>query len=174
MLKQRFPKYMPRCVLKSIHRRLIKFGHRYANTFVLLLVFLFFSYKTDDELQITGEEQLDSMKSHKQEAHHTEVVTFIDGNVEFDSSVPPTGGISGKIKINITKPLPVIAPKENTNKELSSELEKTAESIDPSQPLPPGEEPIQLNLKPALQGVKLKKIPPVKKGTELTGLCSIM
>ncbi|KAK9738323.1 CID domain [Popillia japonica] len=128
----------------------------------------------DDELQITGEEQLDSMKSHKQEAHHTEVVTFIDGNVEFDSSVPPTGGISGKIKINITKPLPVIAPKENTNKELSSELEKTAESIDPSQPLPPGEEPIQLNLKPALQGVKLKKIPPVKKGTELTGLCSIM
>ncbi|GJQ65408.1 hypothetical protein Trydic_g7518 [Trypoxylus dichotomus] len=126
----------------------------------------------DDELQITGEEQLEDMKM--QEAPHTEVVTFIDGNVEFDSSVPPTSSISGKIKINITKPLPVIAPKENNNKELNSEVEKTAESIDPSQPLPPGEEPIQLNLKPALQGIKLRKLPLTKKGTELTGLCSIM
>lgn len=145
----------------------------FSNVFFLLFVFL-----KDDELQITGEDHLGEERKESVvsnlEAPHTEVVTFIDGNVEFDSSVPPTGGISGKIKINITKPLPVIAPKESNNKELSSEKEKTAESIDPSQPLPPGEEPIQLNLKPSLQGVKLKKIPPVKKGTELTGLCSIM
>nr|XP_022903618.1 uncharacterized protein LOC111415946 isoform X2 [Onthophagus taurus] len=110
------------------------------------------------------------------DAHPTDLVTHMDGNVEFfDSNVQPTTGISGKIKINITKPLPVIAPKESsTNKELSSEIEKGGESIDPSQPLPPGEEPVQLNVKPALRGINLKKMAPVKKGAELSGLCSIM
>lgn len=43
--------------------------------------------------------------------------------------------------------------------------------VDPSQPLPPGEEP---PLKPALRGLSLRRQPPVHAGTELTGLCSIM
>lgn len=104
---------------------------------------------------------------------HTEVVSTIDGNVEFESGLPPSNnmsGISGKIKINITKPIPAIVPKE---KDLTSE-EKKNDEIDPSQPLPPGEEPVQLNLKQALKGIELKKQPVVKKGSELTGLCSIM
>ena len=108
----------------------------------------------------------------------TEVVALIDGNVEFESStVTLASSLSGKIKINISKPLPVIPPRENKDVSSSSntsEIEKSTDSIDPSQPLPPGEEHIQLNLKPALQGVKLKNSNPVKRGAELSGLCSIM
>ncbi|XP_018565201.1 uncharacterized protein LOC108906445 isoform X2 [Anoplophora glabripennis] len=107
---------------------------------------------------------------------HSEVITSIDGNMEIVSSTPsavPTSGMSGnKIKINISKPLPVIPAKEKDNK---SESEfPTATYIDPSEPFPPGEEPEPVSIKPALQGVKLKKLPAVKRGTELSGLCSIM
>lgn len=107
---------------------------------------------------------------------HPEVITSIDGNMEIVSSTPsavPTSGISGnKIKINISKPLPVIAPKEKDNKSVSEF--PTPTYIDPSEPFPPGEEPEPIALKPALQGVKLKKLPPVQRGTELSGLCAIM
>ncbi|KAF5294521.1 hypothetical protein FQA39_LY13375 [Lamprigera yunnana] len=103
---------------------------------------------------------------------HIEVVSSIDGNVEFDSGPPATTtGISGKIKINITKPIPAVVPKES--KDIIEEELKN-DFIDPSQPLPPGEEPVQLNVKPDLKGLELKRQPMVKKGSELTGLCSIM
>ncbi|KAF2885051.1 hypothetical protein ILUMI_21106 [Ignelater luminosus] len=102
---------------------------------------------------------------------HIEVVSSIDGNVELDSGVPTSSGISNKIKINITKPLPTVVPKES--RDIISEELKT-DCIDPSQPLPPGEEPVQLHVKPALKGLELKRQPTVKKGSELTGLCSIM
>ena len=123
-----------------------------------------------------------------------ELVATIDGNVAHNAAPHAVGGsgvaavgacpavvggVGGRIKINISKPLPVIAPKEN--KDLSSvdvdhtnNSGKGDQSVDPSQPLPPGEEPVQLKLKPALQGTKLKKLPPVHKDSELTGLCSIM
>lgn len=106
---------------------------------------------------------------------HTDVHISIDGNVEFDSSTVTTATptFGGKIKINISKPLPIVQPKET--KEVSVESELSMDTfIDPSQPLPPGEEPVQLNVKPALQGLELKRLPPVEKGKELTGLCSIM
>ncbi|XP_044747755.1 uncharacterized protein LOC123308987 isoform X2 [Coccinella septempunctata] len=103
-------------------------------------------------------------------------VPSMDGNLEMDSSAPTpvVSNVCGKIKINIHKPLPVIPPKTN-NKDLPSESDTLPESvIDPSQPLPPGEEPILLKLKPALQGVELKKMPKVQKGSELSGMCTIM
>lgn len=108
-------------------------------------------------------------------SNHAEVMS-IDGNIELVSTTPssvPASGISGnKIKINISKPLPVIPTKEKDNK---SENEFPAATyIDPFEPFPPGEEPEPVYIKPALQGVKLKKLPPVKRGTELSGLCSIM
>lgn len=109
------------------------------------------------------------------DAPHTEVVATIDGNVEFESGVTHSSGISGKIKINITKPLPVINPHKETNKDLVCDnVENDKESIDPSQPLPPGEEPVQLYIKPSLKDINLKKLPPVKRGSELTGLCALM
>lgn len=106
---------------------------------------------------------------------HTDVHISIDGNVEFDTgtvttAAPPFGG---KIKINISKPLPLLPHKETKELPIESDL-ITDTFIDPSQPLPPGEEPVQLNVKPALQGVELKRLPPIEKGKELTGLCSIM
>lgn len=106
---------------------------------------------------------------------HAELVSSIDGNVELDTGAAPApNAIAGKIKINISKPIAVVPPKESV-KEPSAESDLSSETfIDPSQPLPPGEEPVQLNVKPALKGVELKKLPVVKKGAELTGLCSIM
>lgn len=109
-------------------------------------------------------------------AVHSELVPSIDGNIELVSSVPSvtTSGISAnKIKINISKPLPVI----NTNKDKETIVEGQFPSetyIDPSEPFPPGEEPVPVSLKPALRGVNFKKLPAVKRGSELTGLCSIM
>lgn len=107
---------------------------------------------------------------------HMELVTSIDGNMELVSSAPSsvaTSGVSAnRIKINISKPLPVIANKEKESAPDSGFPSETY--IDPSEPFPPGEEPEPIQLKPALKGVNLKKLPPVQRGAELTGLCSIM
>lgn len=133
---------------------------RYVNIFAIL-----------DEILMEMEEP----PKTQVDTTHTDVHISIDGNVEFDNgtmtSAAPTFG--GKIKINISKPLPVMQPKETKELPIESEL-STDTFIDPSQPLPPGEEPVQLNLKPTLQGLELKRLPPVEKGKELTGLCSIM
>ena len=100
---------------------------------------------------------------------HPELITSMDGNIELASGTPapmatPMSG-GAKIKINISKPLPVIAPKD------PSDFSGAPNSVSE---IPPLEEPEILNYKPALQNVPLKKLAPVKKGTELTGLCSIM
>lgn len=107
--------------------------------------------------------------------HNTDVHISIDGNVEFDTNTVTTAAptFGGKIKINISKPLPALPAKETKDVPLESDLSIDT-FIDPSQPLPPGEEPVQLNVKPGLQGVELKRLPPVEKGKELTGMCSIM
>lgn len=114
-------------------------------------------------------------------------VSSMDGNSEMDTSVPNTvSNVCGNIKINIHRPLPVIPPRNNnrTRKEdisqdivtqYESDLDTLYESvIDPSQPLPPGTYPNWLKLKPALQGVKLKKMPKVQKGSEDTNFCVLM
>lgn len=93
-----------------------------------------------------------------------EVKSSIDGNVELEapSAIPTT---QSKIKINITKPLN--SPKEP--KEEKEPEEKTDEE----------EEEEELVLEPAsiktiLQERSLKVLPPVDRGHELSGLCSIM
>lgn len=104
-----------------------------------------------------------------------EILTSIDGNVQLNTDMPISVGntIPGRIKINITKP--ILAPKEATTNTTTADSEISAELMkDSNEPLPPGEEPVQLNLKPALQGLTLTKQSTVLKGNELTGLCSIM
>ncbi|GLV35194.1 Pcf11 cleavage and polyadenylation factor subunit [Carabus blaptoides fortunei] len=136
----------------------------------------------DDEMCLSGikTEPLDpEMEDHHvvntviaADTTHAEVVSSIDGNVQLSSgpSISQAVGIAGKIKINITKPL--LASKDSTS---AGDADVTGDgSADSAEPLPPGEEPVQLNLKPALQGLTLVKQPIVSKGTELTGLCSIM
>jgi hypothetical protein len=124
------------------------------------------------------------------------VACSIDGNVKFEDSPQITSGPTpGKIKINITT-LPSTVAKESQN-EGEVEMLQTShssdnglgpvlaegptecgeeaaggEDVDLEEPPPPGVEPVQL--KPRLVGRKLTELPPVMKGTELSGLCSIM
>lgn len=91
----------------------------------------------------------------------------IDGNVELDSTPALVPAAPSRIKINITKPL-------NSNKESEENKEKEKITVETSveenteQPLVPA------SIKPSLQGRKLSNLPPVEKGQELSGLCSIM
>lgn len=99
-----------------------------------------------------------------------ELVASMDGNVELAATTPmpvPTTSSGGpKIKINISKPLPVITPKDINTGSSDSDATKFIEI--------PMEEPEIVRYKPALQNVPLKKMTSVKKGHEMTGLCSIM
>lgn len=95
------------------------------------------------------------------------VKSSIDGNVELDSAPSAIPAAPSRIKINITKPL-------SSNKESEENKEKEKVAIETSveenteQPLVPA------SIKPSLQGRKLSNLPPVEKGQELSGLCSIM
>ncbi|RZC34227.1 pre-mRNA cleavage complex 2 protein Pcf11, partial [Asbolus verrucosus] len=135
--------------------------------------------KSGGQIKIKSEpldpDELPPVPVSEQSAPFTETtqpgfISSIDGNSEPISSIPTTtASIGSKIRINISKPLPVITPREP--KDVPCDNVPSLEPvIDPSQPLPPGEEPIQLNIKPALRGLELKKLPPVQKGSELTGI----
>ncbi|KAL6259064.1 hypothetical protein P5V15_008985 [Pogonomyrmex californicus] len=95
------------------------------------------------------------------------VKSSIDGNVELDSTPAAIPAAPSRIKINITKPL-------NTNKEPEENKEKEKVTVETpieenaEQPL------VAASIKPSLQGRKLSNLPPVEKGQELSGLCSIM
>ncbi|XP_033608498.1 uncharacterized protein LOC111867245 isoform X3 [Cryptotermes secundus] len=122
------------------------------------------------------------------------VACSIDGNVKFEDSPQITSGpIPGKIKINITT-LPSVIAKESQSEgdveilptdqstdnghgpvlaEATKECgEEAAGGEDGEEPPPPGVEPVQL--KPRLVGRNLTVLPPVVKGSELSGLCSVM
>lgn len=108
--------------------------------------------------------------------HSTNTVS-IDGNVELGDSYQAISGPT-KIKINIAKnhlEEKVVSPKPEEPKVQEDELSN--DPIDNEQPPPPGEEMITLvaaDLKPKLKERKLTAYPPVTKGTEISGLCSIM
>lgn len=103
---------------------------------------------------------------------HPHLITSMDGNVELTAPmvmVPTTiSGGANRIKINISKPLPVITPKEVISETSDSNAVGSPKELAAIEDLE------VLSYKPALQNVPLKKLPPVKKGSELTGLCSIM
>lgn len=113
---------------------------------------------------------------------HASVVCSIDGNVELEDTPQQVGNGPPKIKITITKPAIQSALKDSKE---SDELELTSSTEAPnstmaatlslnSQPYPPGEEPVPQYVKPKLIGRKLQDLPPVLKGSEMSGLCSIM
>ncbi|KAL1489883.1 hypothetical protein ABEB36_013810 [Hypothenemus hampei] len=116
----------------------------------------------------------DATSPQQQPVSHPELVNLIDGNMELMSASPtPVPAIkqSGtKIKINISKPLPVIPPRESNV--VDSDKNNTSDKMSDQQLQSPDLEILQY--KPALLNVPLKKLPPVRKGSELTGLCSIM
>ncbi|EFN78884.1 Pre-mRNA cleavage complex 2 protein Pcf11 [Harpegnathos saltator] len=92
------------------------------------------------------------------------VKSSIDGNVELDSTPATIPATPPRIKINITKPL-------STNKEPEEKEKVTA----PETPAEENAKPlVPASVKPSLRGRKLSNLPPVEKGQELSGLCSIM
>ncbi|OAD61193.1 Pre-mRNA cleavage complex 2 protein Pcf11 [Eufriesea mexicana] len=94
------------------------------------------------------------------------VKSSIDGNVELDSTPAAIPAAPSRIKINITKPLCINKEPEEAKEKEKPIVETPAEEI--IEPLVPA------SIKPALQGRKLSNLPPVERGQELSGLCSIM
>lgn len=95
------------------------------------------------------------------------VKSSIDGNVELDSTPAAIPAAPSRIKINITKPLNINKDSEE-NKEKEKVAAETPVEENAEQPL------VAASIKPSLQGRKLSNLPPVEKGQELSGLCSIM
>ncbi|KYN37984.1 Pre-mRNA cleavage complex 2 protein Pcf11 [Trachymyrmex septentrionalis] len=98
------------------------------------------------------------------------VKSSIDGNVELDSTPPAIPAAPPRIKINITKPLNINKESEENKEKEKVAIEKERKLLEEKieQPLVPA------SIKPSLQGRKLSILPPVEKGQELSGLCSIM
>ncbi|KAK3923779.1 Pre-mRNA cleavage complex 2 protein Pcf11 [Frankliniella fusca] len=96
----------------------------------------------------------------------------IDGNLELAQAPPTLPTIPNRIKINIQSK-PIVKPIEET-KDVSDKEEEGSggEGQDGSQQDPSDEKPIVF--KPKLLGRKLKEMPPMRKGNETSGLCSVM
>ncbi|CAK1542774.1 unnamed protein product [Leptosia nina] len=101
------------------------------------------------------------------ETTHTTVTSSIDGNVQLDDATTAPSLPFGGIRININK---------TVSSFISSSDEKVLEDISADdEPLPPGEEPeLEYKLKPQLECIQFSRQPPVQRGNELSGLCSIM
>ncbi|CAH0719314.1 unnamed protein product, partial [Brenthis ino] len=120
----------------------------------------------DDEPIITAE--VESIPPTIDTTHNT-VTSSIDGNVQLEDATQTPVIPFGGIRINISK---TISTTTNQEKEDDKMLEDVSAD---EELLPPGEEPeLEYKLKPSLEGIEFTKQPPVQKGSELSGLCSIM
>ncbi|KAM3958336.1 uncharacterized protein ACR2FA_007662 [Aphomia sociella] len=120
----------------------------------------------DDEPIITAEETLPTTTI---DTTLVTVTSSIDGNVQLDATPALASSLPlGGIRINISKAMPSFVNNVQEDKMLEDI------SMD-DEPLPPGEEPeLEYKLKPMLEDVHFSRQPPVQKGNELSGLCSIM
>ncbi|XP_064074562.1 pre-mRNA cleavage complex 2 protein Pcf11 isoform X1 [Vanessa tameamea] len=120
----------------------------------------------DDEPIITAEVE-SIMPPTIDTAPHNTVMSSIDGNMQLEDATSAPVFPLGGIRINISKSIPSF---------VNNQEEKILEDVSvDDEPLPPGEEPeLEYKLKPSLEGVHLSRQPPVQKGSELSGLCSIM
>lgn len=94
----------------------------------------------------------------------TAVTSSLDGNVELESTPATLPPSSTRIKINISKPLVVNKEPEVPKQKIVLPEIPSVEDL----PLKPA------SIKSALKGRKLSILPPVERGQELSGLCSIM
>lgn len=96
-------------------------------------------------------------------------MSSIDGNVQLDDATQAHAIPFGGIRINITKTIPTATVQEKDEDKMLEDVSADEE------PLPPGEDlELEYKLKPSLEGIEFIKQPPVQKGSELSGLCSIM
>ncbi|KAJ8729074.1 hypothetical protein PYW07_006770 [Mythimna separata] len=121
----------------------------------------------DDEPVLTHEEE--TVQAARIDNTHATVESSIDGNLQLDAANAPATTLPvGGIRINISKSLPTFV----SNQEDRLVLEDISAD---DEPLPPGEEPeLEYTLKPGLEGIQFSRQPPVNRGNELSGLCSIM
>ncbi|CAG9820212.1 unnamed protein product [Phaedon cochleariae] len=98
--------------------------------------------------------------THTSLPSHVDQVSSMDGNVEMAVSAVATN----RIKINISKPIPAVGKEKEGGGIGGEEMPPCLDA--------PELEPAAL--KEGLKGVRLTKLPPVSKGKDLTGLCSIM
>lgn len=120
----------------------------------------------DDEPIITAE--VESIPPTIDTTHNT-VTSSIDGNVQLEDATQAPVIPFGGIRINISKTIPTTTNQEKDDDKMLEDVSADEE------PLPPGEEPeLEYKLKPSLEGIEFTKQPPVQKGSELSGLCSIM
>lgn len=97
---------------------------------------------------------------------YTSVVSSIDGNVEMIEAPPIAQTAPSKIKITFNKPITTEQPEKKAENNGKTEGDVNQE-----------DEPEPLTLKPKktkLAERELKVCVPVVKGTEVSGLCSIM
>lgn len=137
--------------------------HFYVRIFLFKLSFeTFYIFLIDpDGTIINGPAMVDTT--------YVAVKSSIDGNVELDSTPAPIPVAPSRIKINITKPLSANKePEEDKEKEKTTTVTAESSEEEFTQTLVPA------SIKPALCGRKLSNLPPVEKGQELSGLCSIM
>uniref|UniRef100_A0A224X4V7 Pre-mRNA cleavage complex 2 protein Pcf11 n=1 Tax=Panstrongylus lignarius TaxID=156445 RepID=A0A224X4V7_9HEMI len=113
-------------------------------------------------------EKIDLARSdHITVPNHITVVSSIDGNVELDEATPIVLP-RNKIKINISS-----KHMANTRTTIT-ETNIIETSLNVMEPPPPGEELFPASLKPKLVGQKMKICDTVCKGSDSSGLCSIM
>lgn len=100
------------------------------------------------------------------------VSCLIDGNLELSQAPATLPSVPNRIKINISKPI-LSKPSDETEDESDKASESEHEDqASVSEHVPAGEEPVVS--KPKLVGRKLTVLPPKVRGTETSGLCSIM
>lgn len=102
---------------------------------------------------------------------HINETIYLDGNSEITA---PKILLPKKIKINISSVLSKNTDDATNNVSSLNEDTESGITFDYTEPLPPGEEVFTGRLKPRLIGNRMFEMPPVSKGKEMSGLCSIM
>lgn len=98
---------------------------------------------------------------------HAAMKSSIDGNVELESAPATIPAAPSKIKINITKPLATNKEPEEQKEQKESSVPEISE-VENTSPLTPA------SIKPYIKSRQLQVFPPVEKGEEMSGLCTIM
>lgn len=96
------------------------------------------------------------------------VMSSLDGNEQLEA--PEQASARPGIRINISKALSPVAPTPAPAQHLDSLEDVNAEK----EPAPSGETGPEYKLKPTVEGVVFRRLPPKQKGAEISGMCSIM
>lgn len=98
------------------------------------------------------------------------VMSSLDGNEQLEA--PEQASARPGIRINISKALSPVAPTPASDP--APYLDSLEDVSAEREPAPSGETGPEYKLKPTLEGVVFRRLPPKQKGAEISGMCSIM